>query len=208
MKYFFVCLLFLAARVTAQDSLKVPADTIIFKSQIRLKVKVTLIEPERVQYKKINNLNGPVYSSPVADIRRIHFANGAWENIDSIYAVRQGIGKKYGLTNGLSAEAKEMYDRGMKDAKEHYTHRGGAVGTGITSFFFGPFGLIPAIICSSTPPKDEDLGYPDKTLWENRYYQDGYRGRAWKMRVARVWSGFGVGLGSSIVVSLMILPKG
>lgn len=209
MNKFFTGFLLLANLLRSQDTAKtVLADTLIFTNQIKLKVKVMLIDNEKVQYKKINNLNGPVYNSPKADVARIAYASGSVERIDSAYAATKELRKKFKNTVSFTIEEREMYNRGVKDAVVNYKNRGGSVETGITSFLLGPLGLVPAILYTTVPINEKQLNYQDTTLWQNQFYQKGYLNRAERMRRSRVWSGFGVGIGSSIVVSIMILPKG
>lgn len=191
----------------AQDTAQViKADTLVFKNKIKLNVKVIEVEPTLVRYRKMNNLEGPAYTSFKADLLKICYANGSVDNVDSATTINRILKKEMPGLTSYGQEDKRMYNKGAVDAMQNYRYQGDAIGTGVTSFLFGAFGLIPAIVNTTRPVKDKNLGKRDPELWKNTAYQEGYRAQAKKIKVKRVWTGFGIGLGSGVVVSLMILP--
>ncbi len=59
----------------------------------------------------------------------------------------------------------------------------GAGWTGATAALIIPIiGLIPAVACSSTPPKDFNLNYPESDLMDNSDYASGYRYEAHRIK--------------------------
>ncbi|KAA0992686.1 hypothetical protein [Dyadobacter aurulentus] len=64
------------------------------------------------------------------------------------------------------AKPENLNIKGQIDAARHYKrYKGAATGTLITSLVSPFIGLIPAILCSSTYPKIENLGYPNEELF-------------------------------------------
>ena len=92
-------------------------------------------------------------------------------------------------------EDDSLFVQGQADAAMYYKgYRAAAIGTMITSIYF-PFGLIPAIACSSKPPAMKNLGYRDQQLMENASYFDGYTRKAHEIKKNKVWGGFAIGSG-------------
>ncbi|WP_353717293.1 hypothetical protein [Dyadobacter sp. 676] len=57
-------------------------------------------------------------------------------------------------------QPEDLSIKGQIDAARHYKrYKGAATGTLLTSLLSPVIGLIPAILCSSTNPKIENLGY-------------------------------------------------
>ena len=98
-----------------------------------------------------------------------------------------------------------LYMMGIKDANTYYDgYRAAATGTLVTSFFV-PYGLIPAIACSATPPQNQNLHMPDTRLGQNPNYIAGYRYQAQKIKQKKVWTNFAIGTGSAFGVTLLFI---
>ncbi|MCE6988171.1 hypothetical protein [Dyadobacter sp. CY323] len=94
--------------------------------------------------------------------------------------------------------------KGQIDAARHYKrYKGAAAGTLITSLLFPIIGLIPAIACSATSPKLENLGYPDEQLFRQPEYYKAYTKKAKKIKQRKVWSNWGIGLGVNLLLILV-----
>lgn len=94
--------------------------------------------------------------------------------------------------------------KGEIDASKHYRkYKGAATGTLITSLVSPLLGLIPAIACSSTTPKLENLGYPDQQLFQKSDYYKGYTKKAKRIKSGKVWKNWGIGLGVNIALVLI-----
>lgn len=95
--------------------------------------------------------------------------------------------------------------KGQIDAARHYKrYKGAATGTLLTSLLSPVIGLIPAILCSSTYPKIENLGYPNEELFKQAAYYKAYTKKAKKIKQRKVWSNWGIGLGVNLVVILVL----
>jgi len=73
--FYLIFLVFLSATVFSQD-------TIFFVKQYHQVVKVIEIEESKVQYRKFENLEGPVYSVAKNEILSIHYRNGARDSFN------------------------------------------------------------------------------------------------------------------------------
>lgn len=93
-----------------------------------------------------------------------------------------------------------LYEQGKLDAARYYDKRNtGAGGTFCTSFLLSPIlGLIPAIACSSKPPRLENLEYPNSELMKDAEYVRGYTEQAHSMKKKKVWTSFGAGTAAYI----------
>jgi hypothetical protein len=91
-----------------------------------------------------------------------------------------------------------LYRLGEMDAVKYYKgYKPAAIGTLLTSFMI-PFGLIPAVACSSTPPAPASLGYRDTKLIENSSYYAGYTDKSFKIKKKKVWRNFAIGSGVTL----------
>ena len=68
-------------------------------------------------------------------------------------------------------------------------------------------GLAPAISCSSTKPKDKNLNYPNKDLFSNTDYHDGYTAKAKKIKQAKVWNNWFIAFGVNVIAVLVLTPR-
>ena len=64
--------------------------------------------------------------------------------------------------------------------------------------------MIPAAICASADPKDENLDYPSSDLMKNSEYANGYRQKAKKIKQKKVWTNLGVAFGINLVLVLAL----
>lgn len=101
--------------------------------------------------------------------------------------------------------ARKMHYQAIVDARAYYKPSGASAGTVLTSIFAGaiPFGLIPAIICSNTQPKDDNLNYPDISLFKNPDYAKSYRIESMRIKRQNTWIAWGGGLGANIAVGVV-----
>lgn len=103
------------------------------------------------------------------------------------------------INNKLAAD--KMYKMGQDDAKRYFKGYK-AAGTGVLmagTFLTPVVGLIPAIGSSATPVKEHNLNYPDKLLFENEDYQDGYKAKANSRKKAKTWMNWGISFGTFAV---------
>jgi len=103
-------------------------------------------------------------------------------------------------------QPEDLNIKGQIDAARHYKrYKGAATGTLLTSLLSPVIGLIPAILCSSTNPKIENLGYPNEELFKQAAYYKAYTKKAKKIKQRKVWSNWGIGLGVNLVVILVLV---
>lgn len=98
-----------------------------------------------------------------------------------------------------------FYVKGQRDAEANYKKYSGAgTGTLFTSLLSPLVGLIPAIACSSTTPKEINLGAPKSELLAQEEYYLGYTQKAKKIKSRKVWTNWAVGFGVNLVAVLAL----
>ncbi len=103
----------------------------------------------------------------------------------------------------------DLHVKGQVDAEANYKkYKGAATGTLIASLVSPLIGLIPAIACSATTPKMDNLGYPDAKLFMQKEYYDSYTRKAKKIKAGKVWKNWGIGFGVNIVAVLLLASGG
>ncbi len=161
-------------------------DTIYFVNETKVLARDIKIEQSEIFFYKIDSLADTQTTVEKREVRFIAYASGKLE----IYSLKNiGIPKDY-----------SMFTKGAQDAKLNYTHMGGAIGTGFTSFLTGGIlGLIPAIACSATTPKMVNLDIPRNAPANNKDYLLGYVSKAKKIKQKRVWAGYFIGTAAAIL---------
>lgn len=151
-----------------------------------------------IQFKKFNNPDGPTYIMNRDDILMIRYENGTKDVINEIAEATQSI-----LVETTDGE--KLYLRGSADALRYYRgYKPAATGTLVSGLVFLPAGLVPAIITSAVPPKEENLNYPSIELMQNVDYYNGYTQRARSMKQAKVWTNLGIAFGVNLVGFILL----
>jgi hypothetical protein len=102
----------------------------------------------------------------------------------------------------------ELYSLGQTDAKKYYKgYKGAGTGTLITSLVSPLLGLIPAIACSSTRPKEINLDYPNPNFMQNSDYYKGYTDKAKKIKKKKVWTNWWIGFGVNVVAAVVLVTS-
>lgn len=179
MKNLFLVILFIAS-----TSIVKAQDTLAMRTGENIIAKVIEVGTSEIKYKKLDNLNGPVFSILKSDLNSIKYENGTTEDYSKLL--------KYGRNV-------DPFTQGQNDAIINY-HGYKAAGTGtlVTTAFpgYGIFlGLAPALICGSAAPKDENLGYPDINLMKDQDYAKGYQQKAKEIKSKKVMHNYFSGLG-------------
>lgn len=171
---FFALLMFMVVNLNAQD-------IITKQNGDDIKAKVLEISDTEILYKKYDLLDGPTYTEKKSEILIIRYENGMKDIFLEEQKENEGITK-------FDAD-------GRADAKIYYTGRNSGAGwTGATTFLFSPLiGVIPAIACSATTPKDFNLNYPDKDLMRDYNYSNNYKKEARRIKRNKVWGGAAIG---------------
>jgi len=100
-----------------------------------------------------------------------------------------------------------LYLRGQADALKYYDDTRPGTGTLVISLLSPLVGLIPAIACSSTQPKDKNLNYRRTDLIMKPDYYNGYVNAAKKIKQRKVWTNWGVAFGINLVAVIIIVSS-
>ena len=183
---------------TSEDSSNMikAQDTLSMRSGENMLVKVIEVGTSEVKYRKLDNLNGPIFSILKSDLLTIKYENGTKDDFSSV--------KKE--ENNFSGY--DPYIQGKNDAQRYYKGDKNA-GTIILISNIIPFlAIIPSlgfyIVNSSKIPKDENLNYPSISLMQNEKYADSYRQEAKKIKNQKIWKNFKVGFTWSLLPILII----
>ena len=180
-------------------------DTLSMRSGENILVKVIEVGTAEVKYKKLDNLNGPVFSMLKSDLLMIKYANGTNEDFSSIKKIEE-----YNLS-GI-----DPYIQGKLDAQRYYNgYKTAGTIAFISNFAYIPIipSLIFSIAATSKIPKDENLNYPSISLMQNEQYANSYRQEAKKIKNKKIWKNFRIGilLGNTVgalVVGVAIIGLG
>ena len=194
MKYILLFILFICSSniIKAQDTLSM-------RSGENVLVKVIEVGTTEVKYKKLDNLNGPVFSMLKSDLLMIKYENGTKDDFSSIKKIEENNFSGY-----------DPYIQGKLDAQRYYKGDKTAGTIVLISNFIPVVAIIPSLVFyianTSKIPKDENLNYPSISLMQNEKYADSYRQEAKKIKNRKIWKNFQVGIPiGTLVVPLIIL---
>jgi len=195
MKYILLFILFICSsnNIKAQDTLSM-------RSGVNILVKVIEIGTTEVKYKKLDNLNGPMFSILKSDLLMIKYENGTTDDFSSIKKIEE---KVVGFEN--------LFIQGQNDAilnYQGYKTAGTAVLLSTAYPFYGIFlGIAPALLSSNSDPKDENLGYPNLDLMKNEQYAKGYKQKAKQIKRKKVITNYvsGLAIQAGILVTAVIV---
>jgi len=182
MKYLLLFILFICSsnNIKAQDTLSM-------RSGVNILVKVIEIGTTEVKYKKLDNLNGPIFSILKSDLLIVKYENGTKDDFSSI---KKNEEKVVGFEN--------LFIQGQNDAilnYDGYKTAGTSVLLSTAVPLYGIFiGIAPALLSSNSDPKDENLGYPNLDLMKNEQYAKGYKQKAKQIKRKKVITNYVSGL--------------
>lgn len=175
-------------------------DTITRKTHDNIQAKILEVTPTEIKYKRFDNLDGPVFTMPKTEVAMVRYENGT-EDIFNEERDSESIAPSR-ITND------DLFKQGQVDAFRYYNgYKGAGTGTLITSLISPLVGLVPAIACSSTKPKEINLNYPNGDLIKKPDYYNGYSQRAKKIKQGKVWKNWGIAFGVNIAL-VIILSSG
>jgi len=101
----------------------------------------------------------------------------------------------------------DLADRGKEDANSYYRgDKSGAGWVAATAILASPLlGVIPAVICASVEPSDDNLNYKESELMKNAVYNQAYTEQAHKIKKKKIWRSYGISAGIGIVLNLLLL---
>jgi len=195
MKYILLFILFICSSniIKAQD-------TLYMRTSESILVKVIEVGTTEVKYKKLDNLNGPIFSILKSDLLIIKYENGIKDDFSSIKKIEE---KVVGFEN--------LFIQGQNDAilnYQGYKTAGNAVLLSTAYPFYGIFlGIAPALLSSNSDPKDENLGYPNLDLMKNEQYAKGYKQKAKQIKRKKVITNYvsGLAIQAGILVTAVIV---
>lgn len=167
-------------------------DTLTMRSGENVIAKIIEVGSSEVKYKKVSNLNGPIFSTLKSDLIMIRYENGSKDDFSNILIA--------------SAKSEEnQYNQGYNDATKYYKSYKLA---GTAVFFASAFpvygwflGVSPALLLSSASPLDENLDYPDLNLMKNEDYARGYKTQAKNIKRKKIIRNYISGLATCVVLT-------
>ena len=195
MKYILLFIVFICSSniIKAQDTLSM-------RSGENLLVKVIEVGNTEVKYKKLDNMNGPIYSILKSDLLIIKYENRTKDDFSSIKKIDE---KVVGVEN--------LFVQGQNDAIIHYDGyktSGTAVLLSSAYPLYGILtGIVPALLTLNSDPKDENLGYPNLNLMKNEEYAKGYKQKAKQIKRKKVITNYvsGLAIQAGILVTAIIV---
>ena len=176
-------------------------DTLSMRSGENILVKVIEVGTTEVKYKKLDNLNGPIFSILKSDLLIVKYENGTKEDFSSI--------KKIEENNFSGLDPSSL---GKLDAQRFYTgYKTAATIALISNFAYIPIipSLVFSIAATSKIPKDENLNYPSISLMQNEQYVNSYRQEAKKIKNRKIWRSFAAGSGIiTAPILIFLLSRG
>lgn len=185
-------------------------DVITKKSGEDIQGKVLEVNQNDIKFKKADNPNGPTFSVSKSEILIIRYENGTKDIFNETKDIfDEPKDASTGKINFKLSTTEELFKKGQEDATKNYNgYKGAGTGTVITTLVVGPIlGLAPAILCSSSAPKEENLNYPSSEKMKNFDYSKGYTQNAYKIKKKKVWKNYWIGLAFN-VAALVILAEG
>jgi hypothetical protein len=188
--------LFLLIILALSSSIIKAQDTLTMRSGENIIVKIIEVGSTEVKYKKVTNINGPMYSTLKSDLMLIRYENGSKDDFSSI--------------NIESPKSDEyQYNQGYNDATKYYkSYKLASTAVFFTSAFplYGWFlGVSPALLLSSATPLDENLDYPDVNLMKNEQYARGYKTQAKNIKRKKIIRNYVSGLVTCIGLSGLMI---
>lgn len=223
MKRLIFCFNFSTVLFFAWDVSPLSAQDLIYeKGGVKLVVEITGETDELIFYKPFGKDDPTSYFVEKSLIKKVRYADGREVILDANltefeYAQPDEMEEVKGeeiiapmASGNFKIDPKSnSYAQGQRDANIYYKgHQGAGAGTLIVSLLSPLVGLIPAAATSSTPPRAENLGYPDPAKFEQMNYRMGYTDTAHQIKRRKVWTNWGVGLGVNLFLVLVIVAGG
>jgi len=165
-----------------------------------IQTKVVELTTTEIKYKKFDNLDGPTFTILKSDVLMIRYENGTKD----IFIEE----RKIETVSKPTQSSGDLFIQGQTDASRYYKgYIGAGTGTLITGLVSPLVGLIPAIACSSTQPKEINLNYPNADLMKDIDYYNGYTQKSRKIKQGKVWTNWGIAFGANLI-AVIILTSG
>jgi hypothetical protein len=167
-------------------------DVITKKNSDDIKAKVLEVTTTEIKYKRFEDVNGPTFSLLKSEVLMVRYENGSKD----VFNDKQSSSSTDDEMRAKGKQDAKIYDKGAKS---------GAGWTAAATVLTSPlFGLIPAAICASTEPSDQNLNYKDYDLMKNYAYNQAYSKEAHKIKRRKVWTSYGIGFGCWIALIALL----
>jgi hypothetical protein len=191
---------FLLSLLVLMTNFSFSQDLITKKNGDDFKAKVIEVTTAEIKYKKVDNLNGPLFTILKADVLSIKYENGTKDIFSEVQSTQE---------KNISFDA-DMKLKGKEDAINNYKgNNSGAAWTVGTTVLFSPLiGVIPAAVCSSSEPEEDNLMVKNPELMKNPTYNQAYKEQAHKTKKKKIWKNFGIGSAAWLLLVLVLGAAG
>lgn len=167
----------------------------------RIPAKLLEINAKEVKYKRLDNLEGPLYFVTKTDISSVKYQNGLTEKFSLVDQVIQPE-----VVNSPQLLPGELCAKAKGDSYLNYTGRkSGAGWIAATTILVHPLaGLIPALFCAKATPLDKNLNYKDRELMKDKTYNICYKEAALKTKKRKIWKAFGISSAIWVVGTILL----
>ena len=176
---------------------------ITLKSGEDIQAFVLEVNKESIVYKTTNSSQDSVMTIPVADVLLISYADGTKALVykqSKISDEQQSTVTSKTRLNSNATEIEqfsnaELRMKGKHDAKmSYYGRNSGAGWTAVATIIGSPvIGLIPAVACASSTPRERNLNFENTKLKNDPIYYNAYVKQARKTKAASVLAGYVIG---------------
>lgn len=157
-----------------------------------VKVQMDTITDSQVMFRMANSADTTLYSLANKDIQHITFREISKGR--NVVSAEQG----FQLEQRAAADAMENY-------KAHYGAAAASYVSGMIFFYLLPI-LVPVSL-SAMEPNENFLNYPDPKLAQKPEYVNSYKKTARKMKNSAIWTGFGLGVATDVVLIIFLVAS-
>ena len=170
-------------------------DVLTKKSGDDILAKVLEVTSTEVKYKKFDNQSGPIFTILKSELLMVRYENGTKDLFNETKKIES-----------IVTLDRDLFREGQADASKYYKgYKGAGTTVMATSLLLSPLvGLIPAALCSTADPKEENLNYPSTDLMKKAEYAEGYNQKAKKIKQGKVWTNWGVAFGINLALVLAL----
>ncbi|NQW77703.1 MAG: hypothetical protein HQ449_00150 [Chitinophagaceae bacterium] len=170
-------------------------DVLTKKSGDDILAKVLEVTSTEVKYKKFDNQSGPIFTILKSELLMVRYENGTKDLFNETKKIEN-----------IVPMGRDLFREGQADASKYYKgYKGAGTTVMATSLLLSPLvGLIPAALCSTADPKEENLNYPSTDLMKKAEYAEGYNQKAKKIKQGKVWTNWGVAFGINLALVLAL----
>jgi hypothetical protein len=170
-------------------------DVILKSNGEEIPGKVITITPEQVTYISAAEGRSDTLRLASNTVFLIRYANGTKDVLHNPAAPTEPAMPK-----------DEAYMRGRLDARKLYKAPGAFWGTYASTIVgVGYGGIITGVAVGAAKPKAQNFVVPEAKLLQNPDYMAGYQKQAHKKKIGSVAGGFGAGVGTLVVLQVIII---